>query len=119
MSKKPKTPPVTAFTVEGRSYPVAKVVSVDIVPQRLYLEEMADGRWRLTYTKGLVKDVSALSAILLHDKAGVVDPGALYPPRRVDKLRNLAHEWRAEAETAHVDTADLLLKLAKQVEDLL
>lgn len=36
-----------------------------------------------------------------------------------DQFRNLAHQIRAKAETAHVATADTLFKLAREIEGIL
>ena len=40
-------------------------------------------------------------------------------PTLQDRVRNLAHHYRQQSETAHIDTAALLLTHARQLEALL
>ena len=47
----------------GTELDVGVITSVDIEHKAIYLEEMPDGRWRLTYTKSLIPDIADLTAL--------------------------------------------------------
>lgn len=47
----------------GTELDVAVITSVDIKKKAIYLEEMPDGRWRLTYTKSLIPEIEKLTAL--------------------------------------------------------
>jgi len=49
----------------GTELELSKVTAVDIDKQVIYLEQMKDGKWRLTYTKSLIPDITQLEGLRL------------------------------------------------------
>ena len=50
----------------GKDLDISKVVEVGLSPGRkqfIYLEEMAGGRWRLSYTRETIPDIRALKSL--------------------------------------------------------
>lgn len=62
-------PPIATLRVDGCEYPVGKLVQVDIPKKRFEIEEMADGRMRVTCTRGF-GDVNTLDCIELRQNKG-------------------------------------------------
>ena len=58
-----------AIALEGTGMPdleLGKVTKITMDgPGRIYLEEMPDGRWRLTYTGSTIPDIQKLEALRL------------------------------------------------------
>jgi hypothetical protein len=55
--------------LEGTGLPLLEVSRVTAITQgkqgRIYLEEMGDGTWRLTYTEKTIPDIKKLTALRL------------------------------------------------------
>jgi len=49
----------------GQRIEIGKVTEVNMPKKNLYIEEMPDGRFRLTYSTGLITDAKQLEAIRL------------------------------------------------------
>ena len=47
------------------SFDLPKVVSVDVPKKMIVFEEMPNGKWRLTYTKSLIPELTKVSGIII------------------------------------------------------
>jgi hypothetical protein len=64
MAKKTKR----TLVLEGTGLPtldVTRVTEVDMPKRNLFIEEMPDGKFRVTYSKSLIPDINLLEAIRL------------------------------------------------------
>ena len=60
--------PKRTLELEGTGLPplpITKVTEVDIPQRHLFIEEMKDGTFRLTYSKALLPDITKLQGIKL------------------------------------------------------
>ncbi len=53
------------LTIGDKEHLVSRVVEVDIPKRALYIEELADGTLRVTYSKALVPDVALLERLVI------------------------------------------------------
>jgi len=74
---------------------LGRVVEVDVPQSMLVLEQMKDGRWRLTYSRSLIPDFRAFRGIRLLVTDHPPHPGAVVSSGRevpIDKPPPVARE---------------------------
>lgn len=60
--------PKRTLVLEGVEHPplvITRVTEVDMPKKNLFIEEMKDGTFRLTYSKSLISDITKLDLIRL------------------------------------------------------
>ena len=65
MAKKKPNPKSITLEGIGTALELGVVTSVDIEKRAIYIEQMKDGRWRMTYTKSLIPELESLTSMRL------------------------------------------------------